>query len=216
MFLLARPQVIGAKNLGRARAAAGDFESHLRCRFQFCQAALPARIRHKLAIATRGERWNCCARRVRIADGSADLRPRAVTLGCAAELVSAAASGRVPQKLCYAGEASIVATASSSSRRKAHARRQSQLVPLRSWPAANNLRIPCFRCGSMACLSSRSGKRFAAPGTIRCALASRCSLRRKPIRRRLLGRCRRRLRSSKRAPGKAEIYVAVEFHPRKL
>jgi len=185
--------------------------------FSFVQAALPARIRHKLAIATRARRWNCCARRSGSRMVRPDLRPRAVDAwGCAAELVSAAASGRVPQKLCLRRRSRRSwLQRPRLPRRKAHARRQSQLVPLRSWPAGQQSAHSraSMRIDGLFELK-KAGKRFAAPGTIRCALASRCSLRRKPIRRRLLGRCRRRLRSSKRRPGKARDLCGGGIPPR--
>ena len=56
MFLLARPQVIGRENLRGVRGPLLVISNHISdVDFSFVQAALPARIRHKLAIATRGE-----------------------------------------------------------------------------------------------------------------------------------------------------------------
>ena len=56
MFLLARPQVIGRENLRGVRGPLLVISNHISdVDFSFVQAALPARIRHKLAIATCGE-----------------------------------------------------------------------------------------------------------------------------------------------------------------
>jgi long-chain acyl-CoA synthetase len=56
LFLLARPRVIGRENLHGVRGPVLVVSNHISdVDIAFVQAALPARIRHKLAIATRGE-----------------------------------------------------------------------------------------------------------------------------------------------------------------
>jgi long-chain acyl-CoA synthetase len=56
LFLLARPRVIGRENLYGLRGPVLVISNHISdVDIAFVQTALPARVRHKLAIATRGE-----------------------------------------------------------------------------------------------------------------------------------------------------------------
>jgi long-chain acyl-CoA synthetase len=56
LFLLARPRVVGQDNLRGVRGPVLVISNHIAdVDIGFIQTALPARIRHKLAIATRGE-----------------------------------------------------------------------------------------------------------------------------------------------------------------
>jgi len=172
MFLLARPQVIGRENLRGVRGPLLVISNHISdVDFSFVQAALPARIRHKLAIATCGEALELLRSPGPDRGWFGRIYDRVQwTLGVALlNLFPLPRQAGFRKSFAYAGEAVDRGYSVLVFPEGKHTQ-DGSLSSFRSGVGllANNLRIPVLpmRIDGLFELK-KAGKRFAAPGTIR-------------------------------------------------
>ncbi len=177
IFLLARPKIIGGENLRGVSGPLLVISNHISdVDIGFIQAALPARIRHKLATATRGEaleilRSPASTRMwlLRIYD-----RARWTLAVALLNLFPLPRESGFRKSFAYAGEAVDRGYSVLVFPEGKHTE-DGKLQPFRSGVGllANNLRVPILPTRIDGLFEiKQSGKKHAAPGTIQVRIGT--------------------------------------------